>query len=426
MNENVPTLENNSHISNHVFEKSQIRLSLRAKKTLYGLIQSVDPTGELFGEEMSFDIRAFFKMLNIEDDNNRWEVVRDCFIEIAKSPMMDISKDSRHGLIIHWVSKLQWDGDKNIVKLKFTEDIKPYLHQMKGYIKLKGRFISHLDSNYAMDIYPLMKVVQGKYKGVKMFTLEEMMICTNTLDKKKNKSYHSLNHGTAHFIRKVIGIKKNKTTKRYDVLQPYIEKTSGNKITPPLAEINIKTDVHVDCQPVKDGQKIIGFTFVVKASTPLADKIAVAEKMDVGIDLSGLHDVAVEHGFENAEEYAVSLGYHVHNGKAFKFEDQLELNLPSNDPLDNWKNSPIPAFDHVQMDEWRRKVIVEFMPQEVFWKLCELFQIKVNDSKILDKDLAKESGKFFGVRTKEEVSENKSDLWKWHLSDKSSVHKSTI
>lgn len=419
MKKYTPDLVRNSHLSNDVFEKSQIRLSLRGKKTLYGLIQSVDPTGELFGEEMTFDIRAFFKMLDIEGDNNRWNIVRDCFVEIAKSPMLDISEDSRHGVIVQWVSKLQWDADKSTVKLRFTEDIKPYLHQMKGYIKLKGKYISNLDSNHAMSLYPLMKVVLGKHRGRKIYTLEELMLATNTHDKKLNKSYHHPVAGKGNFMRKVLGIKRNSKTKQYDILQPYKEKSSGSLITPPLAEINIKTDVNVTCQPVKDGQTVVAFLFVVRESTPLSDKVALVEKIKVGIELHTpqLIKLAETKGFDDVEEYARSEGYLVLDGKAYKVDDQIEMMMTTVDPLDRWKNNPTDRMSEIRLDNWRKKAIIEFMPENIFWELSYLFQSRINNKEFKEQYLPMEAGKHFGVFKIVELEKNKEDGWMSHLND---------
>ena len=249
-----PTKNRTSYLSNEVMMKHRYELSLNAQKVLFGLAQSIDHTLDMFGE-IEIDIHAFFDYLGINHREDRWQVVRDAFKEIAKNPLQFSTEDAKRWSFIPWMTVHFDSTDSMHVKIRVTEDAKPFLLQLNGFVQIKGKYITALQSPHATWLYPVMKMIQGQYYGQHILSIQRIMEYTFTDDKKENKSYHDPKHGKANFLTKVLGLKKSGDS--YTIIE-----------NSPLGQINKHTDITVSAQPLKTGLKIDRIAFVVSSKRP--------------------------------------------------------------------------------------------------------------------------------------------------------------
>ena len=284
-----PTKNRSSLISNEVMMKHRYDLSLNAQKVLFGLAQSIDHTLDLFGE-IEINIQAFFDYLGVNHREDRWAVVRDAFREISENPLQFSTEDARRWSFIPWMS-VEFDAaDSSHVKIQFTEKAKPFLLQLNGYVKIQGKYITALGSPHATWLYPVMKMIEGKYYGQHVLSIQRLMEYTFTEDKKQHPGYHDSKHGKNNFLSRVLGIKKSDNG--------YIIVDDS-----PLGQINKHTDITVSAQPLKTGLKIDRIAFVVQSKKatkkPLPEqpqKYGETQNMAYRVPMSQLFELSAATG----------------------------------------------------------------------------------------------------------------------------------
>lgn len=281
-----PSKNRTSLISNEVMMKHRYDLSLNAQKVLFGLAQSIDHTLDMFGE-IEINIQAFFDYLGLNHREDRWQVVRDAFGEISKNPLQFSTEDAKRWSFIPWMS-VQFDASDSLhVKIRFTEEAKPFLLQLNGYVKIQGKYITALGSPHATWLYPVMKMIEGKYYGQHVLSIQRLMEYTFTEDKKQHPAYHDPKIGKTNFMARVLGLKKSNAG--YIIIDDS-----------PLGQINKHTDITVSAQPLKTGRTIDRIAFVVQSKKetkkPLPEhgqpKYGTAEKMPFSVPMSQLFELS--------------------------------------------------------------------------------------------------------------------------------------
>ena len=285
-----PSKNRSSLISNEVMMKHRYELSLNAQKVLFGLAQSIDHTLDLFGE-IEIDIQAFFDYLGVNHREDRWQLVRDAFGEISKNPLQYSTEDAKRWAFIPWMSVKFDQSNSTHVVIRFTEDAKPFLLQLNGYVKIQGKYITSLQSQHATWLYPVMKMIEGKYYGQHVLSIQRLMEYTFTEDKKQHPAYHDPKIGKTNFLARVLGLKKSKAG--YTIIDES-----------PLGQINKHTDITVSAQPLKTGLKIDRIAFIVQSKKEIKKPLPVqsqpkygtAEKMAFRVPMSQLFELAAATG----------------------------------------------------------------------------------------------------------------------------------
>lgn len=304
-----PTKQRTALASNEIFEKNRYKLSMNAQALLWGLAQSIDHTESLF-PEIGIDITGLFEYLGVQDRNDRYDLVRDAFFEITGNPLQ-YNAGPKKWSSIPWMSVQYNEEMSNFVTVKFTKEIRPYLLQLKGYVKIQGGYVSKLNSEYAGYLYPQMKMILGKYYGTREISFERLKELTFTDDKKKHKSYNVGSGATNNFCRRVLGVKYNSKTKKVEILKDS-----------PIYEINTKTDITVKVEFVKNGMKYVGVRFFVKSKNQKASSKNVAQISSKGvgtksIPLKDVYEFATASGM-NVKDYCEQAGYVVKGNFAYK------------------------------------------------------------------------------------------------------------
>lgn len=323
-----PTQNRTTLVSNEILERNRYNLKLNGQKLLFGLAQSIDHTIDLF-PTLEVDIRGLWKFLGIEDRNDKYEVVRDALFNITENPLQKkVSKKKWSS--IPWMSIEYDEDDTMFVKVKFLDEVRPYLLKMAEYTKLKGAFVAKLGSTYATWLYPIFKMIQTKYYGkheISIERLKELTFCDNPVD---YPAYNTDKSANNKFLTRALGVTIDRETKAIK-----IHKDS------PLHEINEKTDIAVNVIGItKDKQRYKGLIFHVTAKSSVksikkdTDKskyvgeIPKKEVFDIGarFPMKQVFIDAKAAGW-TVQEYLDHAGYFQKDNYAYKKLSEKEMNM---------------------------------------------------------------------------------------------------
>ncbi len=156
------------------------KLGIHAQKLLFGLAQCLDLAEDLF-PDWDIDIRGLFDYLNLSEDNNdRYEIVRNAIRELAKNPLEYKISDKHWGLI-NWLSYAKFDESNSMfVRLRFTDDCKPFLLNYKQYCEMQTKYYVGLTSANAMWLYPHLRNAYKKKGGIHTITIQHLQEITYT------------------------------------------------------------------------------------------------------------------------------------------------------------------------------------------------------------------------------------------------------
>lgn len=253
-----------AYVAHELLDKYRFNLSLHAQKLLFALAQNLDNTADLF-PTWEIDIRGVFQYLNLSEDNNdRYAIVRDAFMEISKNPIEWRISDKKWGSI-PWHKIMSFDADKsNYIRFEFNELAKPFLLELKQFVQLKTSDYIKLPTPYSMWLYPHLKdhVKMGWHE----MTIERLKEITYN---EKTDSYNPNKNKSANkdFIRWVIGIESVKGSKKWECL-----KNKEGEAVGTLAEINKHTDLNVIAKVKKDGKRFYSVYFEIKMKSEAAKK----------------------------------------------------------------------------------------------------------------------------------------------------------
>lgn len=180
-------------------------------------------------KEYEISIKDLQNTLNKEIN---YKQAKNEIFNILKKPMLFEKPNSKDYLICNWFAQVKYLSNKAIFQVKFTDDLKPYL------LELKERFLSYniknilsMKSKYSIRIYELLKRNQDNKLTLNIQKLKEIFIIEN------HKSY-----------------------KRYDNFKAKI-------ITPAVKEINKNSDIiisEIQENRADNSRKILSITFVYK------------------------------------------------------------------------------------------------------------------------------------------------------------------
>lgn len=236
-----------AYLSHELFDKYRYNLGMYSHKLLLGLAQSLDVTHELF-PTWHIDIRHLFKYLNIESNNQRYEIVKNAFFELSKNPIEWKVSDTRWG-VMSWLSYANYDEENNMfINIKFNPDVKPFLLQLRQFCELETRHYVKLGSNYGMWLYSHLK--NAAKKGTHIMSIERLKEITYT-ENLKSYNQELKSDATRSFLKNVIGIQRNVKTKTWEFSTRKDRKTGEMVKYGAMQEINQYTDLEVSFEVLK-------------------------------------------------------------------------------------------------------------------------------------------------------------------------------
>jgi plasmid replication initiation protein len=282
-------------ISNKVFDNNRYKLSTHAQRLLFTLIQNIDTesTINLF-PEWEVDMNTVFKYMGLENSNNRYDIVKDAFFEMAKNPLEEQSYRTKSGVakwkIIPWFGA-EFDPDKSqSIKITFQDGIMPYLLKLKSnFCQVKISYLKKLPTQYSTWLYPLLKSQYDRKKEYSKIVVFEISIqrLKEFVYVENEKGYDPKKSTSANrnFINNVIGVSKNGKTKKWDyIMIKYKTKKEGvkEKYSGALYDITENTDITVTAIALKTGRSYDRIQFTVigkeeKVSKKLNTKNSGAE-----------------------------------------------------------------------------------------------------------------------------------------------------
>jgi len=318
-----PTASKVALISNEVLDKHRYKLSLNAQKLLFGLAQLIDHTLDIF-PTYEIDVRGLWEYLGITHREDRYTLVKNALLEITKNPLQLVVSE-RKWTFIPWIS-VQYDEEQSkYVKIRFVDEVKPFLLRLNEYTKVKGLYIVKLGSVYATWLYPVLKMIQTKYYGHHAIPIQRLKEMTFTDDPKEYPAYNTSTAAASHFLQRVIGLKYDRTEKRYVIVE-------GS----PLWEINNKTDIRVTAEPLKEGKAYAAIMFHVVSNgeekrakdvdkSRYVDVIPQRELCGYRVPVRNIYDIAKAQGISPAE-CARRMGYIIDGDYAYlnKTKEQYE------------------------------------------------------------------------------------------------------
>lgn len=260
-------------LAKEMFDKCRFEIdSIYAQRLLYGIIQSLDQTTDLF-PEWDIEIKALFKYLNIENNTAKYTIIKDSFKVLQENPLQWHISDKRWGFI-PWFNKVAYDEiESNKVKVILNNEAKPYLLTFKSYVKFKTEYYMKLGTLYSTWLYPYFK--NNEYKGEFTVTIDKLKEWTFT-DKEKSYNPEFNRNANNDFLKRVLGIKNNTNTKLWEPIKTkyklkdskeYIEKPAGT-----IHEINTKTDITVHAEPIKNGRSFDKIKFYISTKSPALEE----------------------------------------------------------------------------------------------------------------------------------------------------------
>lgn len=171
----------------------------------------------------------------------------NCFPDISKANVYNQIRDAINELSerwikvkkpksmkeFRWVTSKEYFDDKGSAIINFSNEVMPYLCQLEGqFTKYQLRNISSFKRTYSIRMYELLS--QYRTLGTRVISLEDLRIALQLED--KFKEFKELN-------RKVI--------------------------RPSLMEINEKSDLEIEYEPIRKGRSINSIKFYIKIDTQI-------------------------------------------------------------------------------------------------------------------------------------------------------------
>ncbi|MEY8285631.1 replication initiation protein [Lachnospiraceae bacterium 50-23] len=197
-------------------------LSLNEQKIILYAASKIDREKDYLNY-IELDISEFMELL--ETKGKRYEEIRDITRELRKKEVVINTNDTEY--IAGWISSITFYKNTGKIKLRFDDDLMPYLLQLKKrFTRYQLKNILYLKGKYSIRIYELLKQYEGI--GKREFKLQE--------------------------LKKILFI-ENCYDRIYD-LERFI-------LIPAVDEINEHTDIIIDYEKIKTGRRVTSIFFKV-------------------------------------------------------------------------------------------------------------------------------------------------------------------
>ena len=144
--------------ANTMMQKGRHDLSKQEQRAVIYAVSKIKPTDNIF-KEYCFEIKDFYRICGIE--NESYTKLKGLLQKLSdRSWWIEIDDEGTESLV-RWFSTLRLNKGSGKVKIKFHEDMMPFLLELakrgKLYTKYNLRFILPMDSQYGIRLYELLK-----------------------------------------------------------------------------------------------------------------------------------------------------------------------------------------------------------------------------------------------------------------------------
>ena len=215
--------------ANSLIEASY-RLTLDEMRLLALTIGTMNPKSDQ--QVFEFSVSEFVNQFPDVNADRAYTQIKSAIERISETLGIK-TEDERHVTKFRWVSSQTYFKKEGRFKIALTNEIMPYLTQLKGqFTQYQLNHISGFSSVHAIRLYELF--TQYKRLGERYISVEELKKWLQLEDKYD----------------------------RYNNLNQWV-------LIPALSEINEKSDLFVGYEPIKRGRKIIGVEFNITHEKPV-------------------------------------------------------------------------------------------------------------------------------------------------------------
>ena len=227
--------------ANSLIEASY-RLTLDEMRLLALTIGTMNPKSDQ--QVFEFSVSEFVNQFPDVNVDRAYTQIKSAIERISERWVK--TEDERHVTKFRWVSSQTYFKKEGRFKIALTNEIMPYLTQLKGqFTQYQLNHISGFSSVHAIRLYELF--TQYKRLGERYISVEELKKWLQLEDKYD----------------------------RYNNLNQWV-------LIPALSEINEKSDLFVGYEPIKRGRKIIGVEFNITHEKPVKKRPAFPHKNKYG------------------------------------------------------------------------------------------------------------------------------------------------
>ena len=227
--------------ANSLIEASY-RLTLDEMRLLALTIGTMNPKSDQ--QVFEFSVSEFVNQFSDVNVDRAYTQIKSAIERISERWVK--TEDERHVTKFRWVSSQTYFKKEGRFKIALTNEIMPYLTQLKGqFTQYQLNHISGFSSVYAIRLYELF--TQYKRLGDRYISVEDLKKWLQLED--KYDRYNNLNQRV---------------------------------LTPALSEINEKSDLSVEYEPIKKGRKVTGIEFSITYEKPVKKRPAFPHKNKYG------------------------------------------------------------------------------------------------------------------------------------------------
>lgn len=217
---------------NDLVQKSRFSLSLVEQKTVNFLVSLIKPKLNLTDIqplEYEFDIQAYCKICGIDYDSGKnYKMVRDTLKSLRDKSMI-LTLPNGTETSVSWVQKFWSNKGSGKAKVRFDEDIAPYLFEIcENTTRFELLNVLPMKSKYAVRMYEICR--SWARLGSHTYTLNE--------------------------LRKMLMIEDGELIRYPDFRRKVLEISKK--------EINENTDLSIEFEPITKGRKVIQIRIHIK------------------------------------------------------------------------------------------------------------------------------------------------------------------
>ena len=240
---------------NDLIQKARFTLSVQEQRAVLYAISKIKPD-DTYLKEYEFDIKDFYRVIGWNKES--YTEFKVMMLELRNKGWYITLPDETTETSIAWFAKVRPNKKSGKIKIKFDEDMMPFLIQLAQsndfYTKYQLQYVLPMSRQYSPRLYEILKSYQynNRHWFFDIDELKHLLDC---------KNYTNFND----FKRRVL--------------------------EPAVIEINKFTDITITWEPVKKGRKVIRIIFYMinkKKKDLLATEKAIKENLDGTMDILAL------------------------------------------------------------------------------------------------------------------------------------------
>lgn len=219
--------------ANELIQKSRFSLSAQQQKIVLFLISQINYWDEDF-KLYTFSISEFCRVCGIERPGGKGYVELKAAIKEIADKSLWVRLDNGKQTLLRWIEKPYIDEGKGTVEIRLDKDMKPYLLQLReNFTKYELIYTLRFRSKYSIRLYELIRSLQ--YHDLEelgcQFTVEQLKAL---LDGEEYKEYRD-------FKRRVLNMAVGEVNRYSDRDVSYVEQKQGRKVTGVVFAIKAKS-----------------------------------------------------------------------------------------------------------------------------------------------------------------------------------------